>query len=243
MTTVGGVEAYFAKSETETDRYVILWTDVFGYKNPNARLIADSIAKGGINCLIPDILHGDPVSYENLESLGKKPKTLWQRLGQGLKTMVVAPGFIGWILKHNDALTLPVINAVLDDVKQNRKASKIGVLGYCFGGRYAVLNGGDDPRVDCFVGCHASQVSIPKDIEAVKKPGLFLCADNDHLLTQSQLNTIRTIAQRDGKDITVKVFENTLHGFAIRGNEDDEPTRKARDQATNDTVAFFRAHL
>ncbi|KAJ3100892.1 hypothetical protein HDU96_010191 [Phlyctochytrium bullatum] len=243
LTTIGGVETYIAKPEVETDKYVVIWTDVFGHKNPNARLIADSIAKGGLNCIIPDILNGDPIDYDRLESMGHRPKTFMQSVWRQLKFISIVPSFLGWLSRHTDKTTIPILNAVLDDLKNTHKASKIGVLGYCFGGRYAVLHGGDEPRVDCFAGAHPSQVAVPKDIEAIKKPGLFLFAEEDHIMPMREMKIVQEIVARDKKDVIVKIFPRTLHGFAIRGNEGEEETRKARDESLNDTVQFFRKHL
>ncbi|KAJ3215249.1 hypothetical protein HDU67_000665 [Dinochytrium kinnereticum] len=242
ITTLGGVETYIAKPEKPTTKYVVIWTDVFGHKNPNARLIADSIAKAGFHCVVPDILSGDAVDYNQLESLSVKPQTYVQRFSQLLKSLYIAPGFIGWILRHSEKTTMPFINAVLNDLKDNHGATKIGVIGFCFGGRYSVMCGGDEPRVDAFVAAHPSLMSIPKDIEAIKKPGLFLLASEDQFLSNSQVETIRKITSPK-ENVTVKVFPNTLHGFAIRGNEGDENTRNARDEAMNDTTSFFLAHL
>ncbi|KAJ3098479.1 hypothetical protein HDU97_003978 [Phlyctochytrium planicorne] len=190
---------------------------------------------------VAEQFQGDPVDYNQLEKLAKRPKTTGDKVGQVFKALALAPSFMGWLYRHNDKTVLPVVNNVLDDLK--KKASKIGALGFCFGGRHAVLNGGDEPRVDCFVGCHASLVSYPKDIEAIQKPALFLCASEDPYLTKSQLKAIENVGKKDGKNITVKVFPDTMHGFAIRGNEDEEATRKARDEATEDTIAFFKKHL
>ncbi|KAI8848265.1 dienelactone hydrolase [Chytridium lagenaria] len=210
-----------------TDKYVVLWTDVFGHKNPNA-----SIANSGINCVIPDILNGDPVNYEQLEGMAKRPKTYFERIGQVFAALTNAPSFIGWLRRHTEKTTLPFINA------NNHKATKIGVLGYCFGGRYAILHGGDEPRVDAF----ATGASI--DILAIVKPGLIMCASEDAILPQHQVDTIKKTVEKEGKNVVVKVrFSKHLHGFAIRGNEGEEDTRKARDESLNDTVSFFKANL
>ncbi|KAJ3094716.1 hypothetical protein HDU97_007643 [Phlyctochytrium planicorne] len=243
-TKIAGVDAYISKPSINTDKWVVIWSDVFGYKMPNVQLIADSIAKAGFNCVVPDLFNNDPLPYTLLEPIGRRTKTIFDRISQTFHTLYVAPTFISWIRRHTDAHTLPIVNAVLEDIKQTQKASKIGVVGYCYGGRSAVLNGNpDEKRVDCFVAVHPSRLAIPKDVEAVGKPGLFICGSEDFAIPPATIEVIKGVAARVEKDISVKVYERMLHGFAVRGNEDEEETRKARDGATNDTVAFLVKHL
>ncbi|KAJ3184744.1 hypothetical protein HK101_009830 [Irineochytrium annulatum] len=219
-------------------------TDVFGHVLPNLRILADIIAKNGFNCVVPDILNGDPISFKGMEEMMIKPTSVLGHISQFGKQVAIAPGFVGWMLRHPDAATLPSINAVLDDIKTARSASKIGVIGYCFGGRYCVLNGAaTETRVDAFAGCHPSNMTIPKDIEAIGKPGLFCLAEKDWLLSEKDVGRIRKIVEAGNKDVTFKTYAGTHHGFASRGREEDEAVRKARDQCIADVIDFFKSKL
>jgi hypothetical protein len=63
--TIAEVNCYVATpqsgngSQTNTNSFVVIATDVFGFRLPNARLIADSFAKElSIKCIVPDLFQG-----------------------------------------------------------------------------------------------------------------------------------------------------------------------------------------
>ncbi|KAJ3277533.1 hypothetical protein HDU76_010325 [Blyttiomyces sp. JEL0837] len=82
----GGVEAYVARPEDPTTKYVVIWTDVFGHVLPNV-----SFAKAGFNCIVPDILNGDPVQPTLVDGLMEQPHTYFERFYQTAKAITVAP--------------------------------------------------------------------------------------------------------------------------------------------------------
>jgi dienelactone hydrolase len=65
-----------------------------------------------------------------------------------------------WLRKHGDSATTPIIDKVLKEVRANMGASKIGTVGYCFGGRYSILYAGQESgreEVDAFAVAHPSK--------------------------------------------------------------------------------------
>ena len=58
---IAGIDCYVTNQSpsNKEESVVILATDVFGYKLPNARLIADAFSKElGVKCIIPDLFQG-----------------------------------------------------------------------------------------------------------------------------------------------------------------------------------------
>ena len=63
---ITGVDCYVAipasdsgKSQASSTAVVVIATDVFGFRLPNARLIADSFAKElSVKCIVPDLFQG-----------------------------------------------------------------------------------------------------------------------------------------------------------------------------------------
>ncbi|KAJ3408806.1 hypothetical protein HDV05_004755 [Chytridiales sp. JEL 0842] len=245
--TLGGVEAYVARPQVPTDKYILILTDVFGHVLVNVRLIADCFAKAGFNCVVPDILHGDPLQFSLVDGILDPPQTYLERVTQVVRTGWIVPNFAYWLSKHYDSNTLPVVDAVLDDLKTGEwKAGKVGVVGYCFGGRYAILKGSKaDERVDAVVGAHPSNVSVPKDIEALGKPTLFVLAGFDWVFTNSMVEMAKKVVKETGKEGLVEFVEykGTKHGFAVRGQENDPVTLEARNEATSKMIDFFRMTL
>jgi dienelactone hydrolase len=80
----------------------------------------------------------------------------------------------------------------------------LGCWGFCWGGRYSVLLGGGD-RVLCAIAAHPSGLTMPSNVNDLKKPTLFLCAETDFTFSKANLETTRKILAEKGDDNVVKV--------------------------------------
>lgn len=52
-----------------------------------------------------------------------------------------------WAIKHREAVTLPVVTEYLKAVRADSSVGKIATVGFCFGGRYAIIAAGKDSVV------------------------------------------------------------------------------------------------
>ncbi|KAI9340754.1 dienelactone hydrolase [Zopfochytrium polystomum] len=250
--TIGGVEAYVARPKTPSTHFIVILTDVFGHGLPNVRLIADSVAACGFNCVVPDILNGDPLA----DFMDKAPSSSASStiLGTVTKAVRIAttvvPSMLMWFPRHTDALTLPPVIAVLEDVRRRLGATKVGTIGYCFGGRYSILMGATD-RVDAFAAAHPSNVTH-KDLAAVVRPGLLCLAEKEFMrngmIAVDQAPEVERLLsaaenpERAGRPpVLLKGFKGTTHGFAVRGDEDDPVVRMARNDALASMLEFFKS--
>ncbi|KAJ3415405.1 hypothetical protein HDV05_004999 [Chytridiales sp. JEL 0842] len=242
LETIGNVEAYVARPSSAVEKegkYVVIFTDVFGHVLPNVRLIADSFAKAGYTCVVPDIVQGDPINPTDVDGLMDQPQTYYARFSQILRLGWVAPTMATWLWNHTDATTLPVCDAVLKDLRQAHGATHIGAVGYCFGGRYSILKAGLDSVVDAFVAAHPSMVTMPTDVENLTKPGLFVLAETDAVFTAAMAERAKGIVKERGMEVEFEVYKGTVHGFAVRGQEQDPVVRKARNEALGRMIEFF----
>ncbi|KAJ3404530.1 hypothetical protein HDV05_007131 [Chytridiales sp. JEL 0842] len=264
MSTLGGVPTYFAppppKDKLKKDKWIVILTDVFGMGIPNLKLLADEVSKYGYNCIIPDILQGEPwdAAAITLDMLDK-PKSLFHGLQTFGKLLLKVPFILSWLPRHGDAQTIPIIESVLQDLHHFYSPTRIGLIGYCFGGRYAICKSHPSPKeegcvkVDAFIACHPGQVKFPGDIEKISIPGFLALAEWDSLLTMKTVEWIRQILRKDGKLVEegtsegqlvrVKVYEGTMHGFASRGDEMDEKVKAKRDDCLRDCLEFFDGTL
>jgi len=125
-------------------------------------------------------------------------------------------------------------------VKQVPYTNSVGCIGFCWGGRYAILMAHE--LADAAVAQHPSLVSVPGDFDPVTKPLSLDVGSEDSLLDMKSVEGIKKVL--DGKkDTQVKVYEDQVHGFALRGDWSSEKDRKAMDEAEKSGIAWFKKYL
>ena len=99
--------------------------------------------------------------------------------------------------------------------EQPRFNGRAAVIGFCYGGPYAVLG----PRrlgFDAGISCHGSQMmDYLAELEGVSKPVCILWGDKDHLAPQPVLDAYRAAAARM-KNVEIHVFPGIEHGYMMR---------------------------
>lgn len=115
-------------------------------------------------------------------------------------------------------------------------------MGFCWGGRYAILAAHGE--VDAAVACHPSLVSVPADFEGVTKPLSLAVGDQDSLLDQGTVGQIREILKKKTElPHELRVYEDQVHGFALRSDWSSEKDKKAMDESEKQGVDWFNKYL
>lgn len=219
VSSVGGVPSYIAQGNT-TEKAILICTDIFGYELPNVRLIADKLASAaGFTVYVPDILQGDAVNPDAFDR---------SKFGE-------------WRARHGDDQTMPAVRGVIEDLKAKHGVTKLAVLGYCFGGRYAALATAEG-LTTAYGVAHPSFVSVA-DFQELKAPGMFLCAETDQQFPGPMADEVEKVLVAAGVPVEFRRYPGTTHGFAVRGNEDDKAVMAARDDALQGAADFFGKHL
>lgn len=208
------------------------------------RLLADNYAKAGFYCYIPDIHQGDSLPIEFLNSVEPPLKTREQQTtldtikNQGTVSTTLPP----WLLKHQEGITKPLIDSFIRAVRQIPETGKVGAIGFCWGGRYAIL--ATHGEVDAAYACHPSLVAVPGDFEPVKKPLSLAVGDRDSLLDNGTVGQIQDVmAKKVDLPHELRIYEGQIHGFALRSDWSSEGERKAMDEAEKQGIDFFKAYL
>jgi carboxymethylenebutenolidase len=133
---------------------------------------------------------------------------------------------------------------------------KIGAIGFCSGGRQTLLFACSSDKVDAAVDCWggfihratpdaettpARPTPILNMVDRLHCPLFAVFGEEDQNPTVAQSEELRSRAQRAGKDVTIKVYENAGHAFLA----DYRPSYR-EGPATElwaDAVAFFNKHL
>ena len=90
---------------------------------------------------------------------------------------------------------------------------------------------------------HPSRLTIPGDIEAIKVPTLWICAETDPSFGKDDRDKTEQILKTRGMKASFRDFPGTTHGFACRGDEKNSHVQQAKAQAQQDAIDFFKQEL
>jgi len=186
------------------------------------------------------LIIGDPVPESIMAKLvpTKEEAAAKSLVDKAADTAAVGATLGPWLIKHREAVSLPLIQSFVRHLRSDPAHKKIGAVGFCWGGRYAVLlaHEGTDPYVDAAVACHPSFLSIPSEIEKIEKPVAVEVGDQDDILKMPEVEKIQEIF-KSKPQCEIEVYPDQVHGFAVRGDLSKESDKKAKEKAAE------RVHL
>ena len=157
----------------------------------------------------------------------------------------------------SDAEAVQDLEAAADHLRGLPGATgKIGVIGFCSGGRQTLLFASSSSKADAAVDCWGGFIHratpdaettpsrptpILNMIDRLHCPLFAVFGEEDQNPTVAQSEELRSRAQRAGKDVTIKVYKNAGHAFLA----DYRPSYREGPAAElwKDAVAFFDKHL
>ncbi|KAK6510860.1 hypothetical protein TWF506_009954 [Arthrobotrys conoides] len=164
---------------------------MFGVDLLNHQLLADTYAKGGFHVLMPDILDGDglPAEFINTAepkssvqekltviekayddtppSIAIKTLTRPSTFRTNHATLMATMGPKG--IKHREAVSKPKVDAFIAFLRQDPSISKLGIIGTCWGGRHAILQARPDTGITAVAALQPS-FTAAADWETVSVP-------------------------------------------------------------------------
>jgi len=250
---VGNVNTYFSSptlsdlSTTEGGgRIISLLSDVWGIASPNLRIMADRYADRGFIVYAPDLFDGSPASPSSSDALvnfsrPRQGASIFTRIYNGMAVLGSAPSLISVVTKDS-AITRKTVESFLIGLRKDFNVKNVGLVGYCFGGRWASICGvhvtsDESPYsiVSCVVATHASMSNA--EVAAIEKPALFVLAGDDFAPPKE------ADVKAANPKIKTLVLQGMYHGFAIRGHPEDKDVVKARDAAIVATSKHFVEHV
>lgn len=240
---------------------IVIYSDIFGLKLPNNKLIADAYAKSGEWLVyLPDFFKGDPAKLSFADVAIPVDKSKQSSLAKFTGLLSNAPSLLLWLRRHKPGPTEKVCNDFLEALRRETpKTQKIGISGFCWGGKYAIraaletnridVDGEKVPLVDAAVALHPSNLILPEDVEDPAVPITFgwgLKDEGVKIETKGKVEDIHAKAAAAGKklpEIVHKVYTPGRHGFAVRGNPDDPEERACLEESATQALEWFQRWL
>ena len=119
---------------------------------------------------------------------------------------------------------------------------KVGVLGFCMGGHFALVAGCHNRRVGAVVDFYGLFAAPPLDIKGLEAPVLAIFAEHDAYIAREAIEGLRQALQAGGKRASVQVQPGVQHGF-MNETRPDRFDAAAAGQGWERLLAFLRAEL
>ncbi|KAK5724299.1 hypothetical protein LTR15_004343 [Elasticomyces elasticus] len=256
-----GLSTYVIGNRTTPRATIVVYSDVFGLALPNNKLIADRYAASGEYLVyMPDFFKGDPLGLSVADTLIPVNAAKQSSLSKYGGLLAAIPSFVMWSTRHKFGPTDKICKDFLQALRRaTPKERQIGMVGMCWGGRYAIRAGlegnvieveGDKvPLVDAVVVLHPSNLALPTDVEGPVVPMSFGWGQEDQntsIAQKGQVEQVHEKAAKSGKKIPEmqhKVYHPGRHGFAVRGNPDDPAERKCLEDSIEQVLDWFKRWL
>lgn len=243
------MNTYIVGNRNNARGIIVIYSDIFGLLLPNNKLIADAYAKSGDWLVyLPDFFQGDPVQLKFADVAIPVDAAKQSTFAKYTGLLACAPSFMMWMMRHKQEPTNKVCMDFLTALRKST-SQKIGMVGFCWGGKYAIRAGlqsnmvlkGETkmPLVDAIVALHPSNLTLPADVEELVVPVTIGWGLKDEGVKIEQKGIVEEIhakasAKDSGKkmpEIVHRVYEPGRHGFAVRGNPDDPLERKCLEDS------------
>lgn len=134
--------------------------------------------------------------------------------------------------------------------KDEGATQSIGAAGFCWGGKHVVLlsHGAEidgKPLIDAGFTAHPSFLSVPGEIEQLKRPVSFALAEKDDQIPPAKAAKLKEIVEALPGDAKGEAFviAGTGHGFAVRADMNVDDVAAQAAQAEDQALAWFGKHF
>ncbi|XP_036376604.1 carboxymethylenebutenolidase homolog [Megalops cyprinoides] len=198
------IKAYVVNPSSVSEKAIIVIQDIYGWKLPNTRYIADLLASNGYIAICPDFF------------VGKEP---WDP-NQDWST------FQEWLKDRKATHINKEVDAVLRYLKEQRGAKQIAAVGFCWGGVATHHLALQYPEIKAGVSVYGI-IRDTDDRYQLKSPTLFIFGEKDDVIPLDQVTVLeKKLQEKCPVDFQVKIFPGQTHGFVHRKREDINPNDK-----------------
>jgi carboxymethylenebutenolidase len=218
----GAFAAYLAEPTAPARAAIVVIQEIFGV-NPGIRAKCDRLAEEGYLAIAPDL-------FWRLEPGVQLDPDTPEELQQAF----------GLVQRVDVTSAVSDIEATIRTARAKVDGGKVGVVGYCFGGRLAYL-AATRTDSDASIGYYGGGIdTLLGESHAIAKPLLLHFAGEDKHITADKLATIHA-ALDDNHHVTIHEYPGADHGFATEFGK--RRNDAAAEQADARSADFFRQHL
>ena len=124
----------------------------------------------------------------------------------------------------------------------NIKKNRIGAIGWCMGGGYALDVALDEPTLAADVINYGHLATDPEAIKKINAPILGLFGGQDRGITPDDVHKFEAVMKQQGKKIEIKIYDDAGHAFENPNNKDGYRAADAAD-AWQRTINFLGEYL
>ena len=124
----------------------------------------------------------------------------------------------------------------------NVKKNRIGAIGWCMGGGYALDVALEEPTLAADVINYGHLATDPDTLKKINAPILGLFGGQDKGITPDDVHKFEAQMKQLGKKIEIKIYDDAAHAFENPNNKAGYRPADAAD-AWQRTVAFLSENL
>ncbi|SPC66980.1 related to AIM2 - cytoplasmic protein involved in mitochondrial function or organization [Ustilago sp. UG-2017b] len=222
---IGGLDAYVIGPKDAKKAIVVVY-DVFGYW-PTTKQGADLLAEATkARIVMPDFFRGKPIAQEDYPPKTEEKKQKFQNFFKSTGDF---------------SARKPEVEAVADALKKDG-AQKLGLMGFCWGGKMSVLAGGEGTKFNAVAQVHPAMV----DAEDAKKLTVPIANFPSKDEPKEDMEKFEAEVQKKdiAKDSVYKLYPDSHHGWAAaRADLKDEGNLKNFQDVYQRLADFFNKTL
>ncbi|KAJ4393399.1 hypothetical protein N0V93_002609 [Gnomoniopsis smithogilvyi] len=222
---INGINMYIVRPSSgganNNSTAIVYASDIFGIQLAQNKLLADSFARAGFLTIAPDLFNGTPAPADMNDPTYNST---------------------AFIAKNNPSVIEPILESAINYARTTAGATKVGITGYCFGGRYSfrMANASRGVHVDMAFAAHPSMLQ-DNETAAIGVPVSVAAAETDSLLTAAKRAQIEDILKNTTRAYQVALYSGTSHGFGVRANISNPMQKFGKESAFLQAVRWFES--
>ena len=219
---ISGIQTYhtYPTAPSNSTTAILFITDIFGVPLLENKLLADALTITSSPVIMPDLFRGDAVPSSNPEAL---------------------LNLTAWSARHPLSDVEAILTNTIQYMRSELGITKIGAVGYCFGGKYV-------PRFMAGRGIDVGFIAHPSgllesEIQAIGGPISIAAGELDGSFNATARRIAEDILSRKNATYQTNLYSGAPHGFGVRVDVKVPRQKFAKEASFSQAVQWFGAWL